>query len=108
MVSVKDKIEAEEHNGRAVRLWPEGTNYKAYERSAYLMGMLASDLEPRRQYMQAVGSDVVTIEFPQSVLEKLYVSRAPATDGAEVIQLPIVVDEQIFQLWREAISLCFE
>ena len=36
MPTIKDKLKAEERNERTIRLWPEGTFLKAYERSAYL------------------------------------------------------------------------
>ena len=101
MPSIKDKLKAEERNERTIRLWPEGTFFKAYERSAYLFIKQVRAYEPRRRYIQAVGQDVVSIGFPQTVLETLGVNHAPATDGAEVIQLQTALDEQQFMLWRD-------
>lgn len=101
MPSIKDKLEAEERNERTIRLWPEGNSYKAYERSAYLFVKRVRAYEPRRCYVQAVGQDVVSIEFPQSALGSLRIDNAPATDGAEIIQLPATLDERQYMLWRE-------
>ena len=103
MTNIKDKLKAEERNERSVRLWPEGKFYKAYERSAYLFVKQVRAYEPRSRYIQAVGQDVVSIGFPQSVLESLGLHHAPATDGAEVITLQTTLDEQQFQLWRESL-----
>ena len=104
MPSIIDKLKAEERNERTIRLGPEGTFFKAYERSAYLFVKQVRNYEPRRRYVQAVGQDVVSIGFPQSVLGSLGVDHAPATDGAEIIQLPAALDEQQYLLWRDGIG----
>ncbi|MBQ3753258.1 MAG: hypothetical protein II864_06895 [Prevotella sp.] len=104
MPSIKEKLKAEERNERTVRLWPEGTFYKAYERSAFLFVKQVREYSPRRRYIQAVGQDVLSIGFPQTVLESLGMHHAPATDGAEVIQLSAALDEQQFLLWRDSVA----
>ena len=101
MPSITDKLKAEEHNECTVRLWPEGSFYKAYERSAYLFVTHVRHYEVRKRYIQAAGSDVVSVGFPQSVLGKLGVTHATATDGAEVIKLSASVDEQQYLQWRD-------
>lgn len=104
MPSIKDKLKAEEHNECTVRLWPEGTFYKAYERSAYLFVKQVRPYEVRKRYVHTVGSDVISIGFPQSVLDKLDLTHAAATDGAEVLKLPAFIDEQQYLLWRDDIE----
>ena len=102
MPSIKDKLKAEERNERTVRLWPEGTFFKAYERSAYLFVMQVRNYEVRRRFVQAVGQDVVSIGFPQTVLTSLGLQHTSATDGSVEIRLDTPLDEQQYLLWREA------
>lgn len=83
MPTIKDKLKAEERNERTIRLWPEGTFLKAYERSAYLFVKQVRNYEPRRRYVQAVGQDVVSIGFPQSVLGSLGVDHAAGARTAK-------------------------
>ena len=103
MPTIKDKLKAEERNERTVRLWPEGTFFKAYERSAYLFVMQVRNYEVRRRYVQAVGQDVVSIGFPQTVLTSLGLQHTSATDGSVEIRLDTPLDEQQYLLWRESI-----
>ena len=104
MPSIKDKLKAEERNERTVRLWPEGTFFKAYERSAYLFVTQVRQYEVRRQFVKAAGQDVVSTGFPQSVLSKLGVS-ASDDDGVKTIRMDTPIDEQQYLLWRDAVPL---
>lgn len=104
MPSIKEKLKFEERNERTVRLWPEGAFYKAYERSAYLFVSQIRQYELRRRYVDAVGQDVVSTGFPQSVLSKLGVS-ASDDDGVKTIRMDTPIDEQQYLLWRDAVPL---
>ena len=102
MPSIKDKLKAEERNERTVRLWPEGTFFKAYERSAYLFVTQVRQYEVRRQFVKAAGQDVISIGFPQTVLASLGLQHEKNVNGTEEIRLDTPLDEQQFLLWREA------
>jgi len=102
MPSIKEKLKAEERNERTVRLWPEGTFFKAYERSAYLFVTQVRHYEVRRQFVKAAGQDVVSIGFPQTVLASLGLQHEKNVNGTEEIRLDTPLDEQQYLLWREA------
>ncbi len=51
MSSITDKLKLETANSQTVRLWPEGTFYKAYERSAYLFVTRLRPYEVKRRYV---------------------------------------------------------
>lgn len=55
MPSIKEKLKLEERNERTVRLWPEGTFFKVYERSAYLFVTQVRVYEPRRYVDKATA-----------------------------------------------------
>jgi len=101
MATILEKITAEEHNERTIRLWPEGSFYKAYERSAYLFVTQLRPYSVRSRYVQAAGRDVLSTGFPQSVLGSLGKRFDKATDGAVVITVDTPVDEQAFLRWRD-------
>lgn len=105
MPNINDKLKIEERNERTVRLWPEGMYFKAYERSAYLFVNKLKDYHPCRSYVILAERDVVSIKFPQTVLETLGVNHQKADDGSVVIKFDMVIDEQQFLLWREALPL---
>jgi len=105
MPNINDKLKIEERNERTVRLWPEGMYFKAYERSAYLFVNKLKDYHPCRSYVILAERDVVSIKFPQTVLETLGVNHQKADDGSVVIKFDTVIDEQQFLLWREALPL---
>jgi len=64
--------------------------------------MQVRNYEVRRRYVQAVGQDVVSIGFPQTVLTSLGLQHTSATDGSVEIRLDTPLDEQQYLLWREA------
>lgn len=104
MASIKEKLKAEVRNDRTVRLWPEGTFYKAYERSAYLFANQVRQYEVRKRYVNVVGQNVVSIGFPQTVLKSLGVTTQTEPDGAVTFRVDTPVDEQQYLLWYDAIQ----
>lgn len=105
MPSTAEKLSAEVRNERIIRLWPEGKFFRAYERSAYLFVSQVRAYEVRRSHVQVVGQDVVSIGFPQSVLDTLEMAREQQGDGSVTLQAPAPLDEQAFQQWREGIPM---
>ncbi|MBQ4386732.1 MAG: hypothetical protein II822_03925 [Prevotella sp.] len=105
MPTINDKLTAEAHNERTVRLYAEAAFYKAYERSAYLFVTQIRPYEARRRHIKAAGGDVVSIGFPQTVLETLDVQSEKQSDGTVLIRLSTALDEQAYQLWRSTVPL---
>ena len=58
MPAISEKLKLETANSQTVRLWPEGTFYKVYERSAYLFVTRLRPYEVKRRYVDKVGGDV--------------------------------------------------
>lgn len=105
MPDISKKLKLESANSQTVRLWPEGTFYKAYERSAYLFVMRLRPYEVKRRYVDKAGCDVVSTGFPQSVLEGLGVGFQKGDDRTVTIRLDCCIDEQQYQQWRDALPL---
>lgn len=108
MPTINDKLAAEQNNERNILLWPEGSFYKVYERSAFLFVSQVRPYEVRRRFVQAAGRDVVSTGFPQKVLNSLSFPTDRLTDGSVRIRLEGALDEQQFQLWRESCADCTE
>lgn len=104
MPSITDKLRIEARNERTIRLWPEGSFYKAYERSAYLFVTHLRAYEVKCRYIEAAGQDVVSIGFPQTSLGKLGVTSTEGELGSVTVKLDVSISEQEFLLWREAQS----
>ena len=51
MPAISEKLKLETANSQTVRLWPEGTFYKVYERSAYLFVTRLRPYEVKRRYV---------------------------------------------------------
>ena len=105
MPSINDKLLFEEQNDCTVRLWPEGSFYKAYERSAYLFVNRVKSYEVQRRYVATAGRDVVSIGFPQSAQEKLGLTGRVCDNGSVTIRVDAPLDEQAFLSWRDALPL---
>ena len=100
MPSIKEKLKAEVGNERTIRLWPEGTFYKAYERSAYLF---VKQVRPY-QVRNVVAQNVVSVGFPQSVLKSLGVNSHSERDGSVTFGVDTPLDEQQYLLWYDDIQ----
>lgn len=105
MPTISDKLKLETANSQTVRLWPEGTFYKVYERSAYLFVTRLRPYEVKRRYVDKVGGDVVSTAFPRMVLGGLGVDYQKNDDETVTIRLDCCIDEQQFLQWRNALPL---
>ena len=105
MPAISEKLKLETANSQTVRLWPEGTFYKVYERSAYLFVTRLRPYEVKRRYVDKVGGDVVSTAFPRTVLGGLGVDYQKNDDETVAIRLDCCIDEQQYQQWRDALPL---
>ena len=105
MPSISEKLAIERKNVRTVILWPEGSFYKAYERSAYLFVTHFRAYEVRRKFVEAAGQDVLSVGFPQTVIHGLDKPAKVGDDGVAKITLESGPDEQQFLQWRESIPM---
>ena len=74
-----------------IHLFPEGTFFRAYEWSAWLVVTHIKDFKVTRREIKAVGRDVCYIGFPQESLEKWTPEHAVVsdrTDGGKDLQIP--------------------
>ena len=104
MPSIKEKLKAEVGNERTIRLWPEGTFYKAYERSAYLFVKQVRPYQVRKRYVDVVAQNVVSVGFPQSVLKSLGVNSHSERDGSVTFGVDTPLDEQQYLQWYDDIQ----
>lgn len=104
MPSIKEKLKSEVGNECTIRLWPEGTFYKAYERSAYLFVKQVRPYQVRKRYVDVVARNVVSVGFPQSVLKSLGVNSHSERDGSVTFGVDTPLDEQQYLLWYDDIQ----
>lgn len=99
-----------------IRLWADGSFYRAYEFSAWLCCRYIRQFKVTRRTIKAANSDLLFIGFPQSSLEKFKPEGATVAlfdDKDILLTLPegMVVPsedstlEQEFQNWRTTIPL---
>lgn len=101
MAKLKEILDVEQQRStpeqwRTIRLFPEGTFYRAYEWSAWLCVRYLQDFKPTKRKFKSEDSSVVFIGFPVSSLEKYTPSGASVSVGADksaVLTLP----EEVFQ-----------
>ena len=105
MPAISEKLKLETAYSQTVRLWPEGTFYKVYERSAYLFVTRLRPYKVKRRYVDKVGGDVVSTAFPRTVLGGLGVDYQKNDDETVTIRLDCCIDEQQFLQWRNALPL---
>lgn len=103
MPSIKEKIAIEQRNGCNIYLWPEGTFYAAYERSAYLFVNYVRPYQVRHKFYKVVLQEVIDIGFPKSVLDNLGHSYEVQLNGCVLLSTDGSVDEQSYQSWREVV-----
>lgn len=99
-----------------IRLWADGSFYRAYEFSAWLCCRYIRQFKVTRRTIAAANSDLLFIGFPQSSLDKFKPEGASVAlfdDKNVLLTLPegMVVPsegstlEQEFQNWRTTIPL---
>ena len=66
----KEIIEFEDTNTGVIRLYLEGTFYKAYERSAFAFCTRIKDYRVLRKESKTLGRDILYVGFPMSALDK--------------------------------------
>jgi hypothetical protein len=90
-----------------VRFYKEGVFWVAYEQSAYFV-WLQKSYKATRKYMKCMGSDVVSIGFPENALksfESNALSRLDNNPNICVLSLDSPVDEQAFIEWRSQLPM---
>ncbi|MBQ9184401.1 MAG: four helix bundle protein [Bacteroidales bacterium] len=100
----KEIFEFEKSNPGVIRLYPEGTFYKAYEQSAYALCKYVHAFKVSCNYVKTIGDYIVGVGFPKSSLQKW-------AGGRNMIELPLgilhlslyageAVDSESFQDWK--------
>jgi hypothetical protein len=90
-----------------VRFYKEGVFWVAYEQSAYFV-WLQKSYKATRKYMKCLGSDVVSIGFPENALKSFgsdALSQLDNNPNICVLPLDSPADEQAFIEWRNQLPL---
>lgn len=103
-VTQKEIIEIEETNTGVIRLYLEGTFYKAYERSAFAFCTRVKDYKILRKESKTLGRDILYVGFPMSALDKTLSQcmTRPVDDRAIDVILSYPIDVSEFITWRES------
>lgn len=113
ILDIEKKRPSPEHL-RQVRLWADGSFYRAYEWSAWLCVRYIRQFKVTRRFIKNANSDIVFIGFPQSSLEKFCPEDSHCTvldDKNVLLSLPedlVTVEEghtleKDFENWRTTI-----
>lgn len=83
-------------------LFLEGKFWKAYERSAYVLTRLYG-FKPTKRFIKKIGEDVISVGFPQEVLDK-YLSNAQVDETGKVLRAKVKApqSEQGFEEWKKS------
>lgn len=96
-------IALERQNKGVVNLYAEGSFYKAYEQSAFVLCTYVRPLKVSARPLKGYDGLLLSVGFPMSSLEKW-------TDGAEVnrlsekclqVRFPLLMDMSAYDSWRE-------
>lgn len=103
-VTQKEIIEIEETNTGVIRLYLEGTFYKAYERSAFAFCTRVKDYRVLRKESKTLGRDILYVGFPMSALDKTLgnAMTRKVSDTALDIVLSYPMNENEFLQWRDS------
>ncbi len=70
-MDIQTIINTEQNNKKAIFLHREGVFWKAYEQSAFLFVKHIKPYSVKKRYYKKIGGEVVSIGFPDSILESL-------------------------------------
>lgn len=100
----KEIIEFEEANTAVIRLYLEGSFYKAYERSAFAFCTRIKDYKVLRKESKSLGRDILYVGFPMSAADKT-LGNAMTRKVSDVIMdvvLSYPIDVNEYLQWRDA------
>jgi hypothetical protein len=102
-MEIQDKIKHEAPN--EIRLYREGLFWVAYEQSAFLLSKLKK-LKPTLKKIKKLGTDVVSVGFPDSVLQSLLPSMKvqESADNLIVCRSDTAASPAEFLEWKNAIE----
>lgn len=102
---------------RQIRLWTDGSFYRAYEWSAWLCTRYVRQFKVTRRHIKNIDTDVVFIGFPQSSFEKFRVEGSTVEQWEDKGILMTLPEELVhpdredstlseeYQNWRATIPL---
>jgi hypothetical protein len=87
-----------------VRLHKEGVFWIAYEQSAYITSQVKS-LKPTRKYIKKLGREIVSVGFPDTVLEKIILrfTLKERNETHVVLETESPFDEVAYNEWKAGI-----
>ena len=99
----KEIIEFEETNTGVIRLYLEGSFYKAYERSAFAFCTRIKDYKVLRKESKTLGRDILYVGFPMTALDRTLGNAMTRRVDEVVIDvvLSYPISENEFLQWRD-------
>jgi len=93
-------------NDEALHLYKEGVFWVSYEQDAFRL-CAVKQLRPSRKYVKAVNQDVVSVGFPDSVLESVLAHFEVKERKLQSVCVSVkeVMDDQEFARWRAGIEI---
>ena len=100
----KEIIEFEETNTGVIRLYLEGSFYKAYERSAFAFCTRIKDYKVLRKESKTLGRDILYVGFPMTALDRTLADSIIQTIDEKTLRiiLPAPISLNGFEEWRDA------
>lgn len=101
-------LSLEAHNTSQITFYYEGSFWKAYERSAFLVCKHYEQFHPSKKSVKYLsGAEIVSIGIPAVTLERLFSHEEKVVDEQKrkVFKAEYVVDEDEFKAWKEGIAV---
>ncbi|MDR0332934.1 MAG: hypothetical protein LBI15_05665 [Dysgonamonadaceae bacterium] len=103
-MTIKEKIY--HTDAFAVNLYKEGVFWTAYEQSAYAVCQI-KPYTARKKYVKAVSAEVVSVGFPDSVLESI-LSAFEVLEKSELqvnLKTREPIDLKVFETWKLSLPI---
>ena len=94
------------NNSSEVHLYKEGIFWIAYDQSAYFVSQVKT-LKLTRKFVKKLGKEIISVGFPDSVLEKIipHFTLKRRTDTQVDLEAGILLDPLIYIEWEQGILM---
>lgn len=104
VMTQREIIEFEETNRSVIRLYLEGTFWKAYEKSAFAFSTRVKQYRVLRKESKTLGQDILYIGFPSAALDSTLSGLMTRTLNEKTMDvvLSYPINDNEFLLWRDS------
>lgn len=106
MASITEILKKEEVLESRIYLYKEGVFWKAYQYSAYRVGLRQENFKLKKKFIKTVSCEVVSLGFPDVTLERIFEEHEIERINEKQISIPCgEIDKKAYQQWFDEIPL---